>query len=52
MRTLYVSYTYLDIVEVDNNATNEEIEEILKNRAPAEWYNDIEWGETDGHWHR
>lgn len=52
MRTLYVSYTYLDTVEVPNDATDEEIEEYLGEIAPASGYNDLEWGDTDGRWYR
>ena len=43
MKTVYVSYTYLDIVEVPDDATHEEISKILEDRAPAEWWNDIEY---------
>lgn len=42
MRTVYVDYTVLDIVEVPDNWTNEQVEKLLRENAPAN-YNDMEW---------
>lgn len=42
MRTVYVDYTVLDIVEVPDDWTNEQVEKLLRENAPAN-YNDMEW---------
>lgn len=42
MRTVYVDYTVLDIVEVPDNWTNEQVEKLLRENAPTN-YNDMEW---------
>ena len=44
MKKIYVSWTYLDTIEVPENASDEEIEEILDNIIPEpENYNDRDW---------
>ena len=43
MRTLHVSYTFLDLVEVPDDATDEEIVAYLQEIAPAPHYNDLEY---------
>ena len=47
MRKLYVSYTYLDIIEVPDDATHEEIMEILEELAPAGGWNDIDYNDCN-----
>lgn len=42
MRTVYVDYTVLDIVDVPDNWTDEQVEKLLRKNAP-EGYNDMEW---------
>lgn len=42
MRTVFVSYTVLDIVDVPDDWTDEEVEKLLRENAPAD-YNDMEW---------
>lgn len=44
MKTIYASWTYLDIFEVDDDATPDEIEQILDENEPrrGDW-NDREW---------
>lgn len=42
MRTVFVDYTVLDIVEVPDDWTNEQVEKLLRENAPA-GYNDMEW---------
>lgn len=45
MKKLYVSYTYLDIIEVPEDASHEDILEILEELAPIEGWNDIDYTE-------
>ena len=45
MRTVYVDYTVLDIVEVPDDWTNEQVEKLLRENAPAN-YNDMEWADA------
>ena len=45
-RTLYVTYTYLDVIEVPSDATHDEILEILEEYAPANNWNDIEFSDV------
>ena len=50
MKKIYVSWTYLDTIEVPDNATYEEIEEILNEREPERGtWNDREW---DYEWYK
>lgn len=42
MRTVYVSYSILDVVEVPDDWTDEEVEKLLEDNAPIN-YNDMEW---------
>lgn len=44
MKTIYVSWTYLDTIEVDDDITTEEILELLDNMEPERGtWNDREW---------
>lgn len=47
MREIKVSYTILDIIEVPDDATDDEIEELCEQNwyDVAKDYNDLEWGE-------
>ena len=45
MKKLYVSYTYLDIIEVPEDTSHEDILEILEELAPIEGWNDIDYSE-------
>lgn len=47
MKKLYASWTYLDIVEVPDDATHDEIMEILEERAPANGWNDIDYSDVE-----
>lgn len=42
MKKVFVNYTVLDIVEVSDDWTDEDIEKLLQDNAPAN-YNDLEW---------
>lgn len=42
MRTICVNYSVLNVVEVPDDWTDEEIEKLLLENAPAN-YNDMEW---------
>lgn len=42
MRTVYVDYTVLDIVDVPDDLTDEQVEKLLRENAPDN-YNDMEW---------
>ena len=46
MKTLQVSYTYLDLVEVPDDMTYEEIRELIAERAPAPWWHEFEFFEV------
>lgn len=46
MKRVFVSYSVLDIVEVPNDWTDEEVEQLLQDNAPAN-YNDLEWEYTN-----
>ena len=49
MKTIYVSWTYLDTIQVEDDMTDEEIEELLDSMEPARGtFNDREWGFADG----
>ena len=49
MKTIDVSWTYLDTIEVEDNATFEEIEELLDGVEPSRGtWNDREWCYEDG----
>lgn len=49
MKTIYVAWTYLDTIEVDDDATFEEIEELLDEMEPLRGtFNDREWSYSDG----
>ena len=44
MKTLYVSWTYLDTIEVPDDITPDEIEELLDDCEPLRGtFNDREW---------
>ena len=44
MKKIYVAWTYLDIIEVEDDATPDEIEELLDDCEPARnTWNDREW---------
>ena len=44
MKRIYVSWTYLDTIEVEDDATPDEIEELLDDMEPARnAWNDREW---------
>lgn len=52
MKTIYVSWTYLDTIEVEDDATPDEIEELLDGMEPDRGtWNDRDWGYKDGPWH-
>lgn len=42
MRTVFVNYSVLDVVEVPDDWTDEEVEKLLEDNAPVN-YNDMEW---------
>lgn len=42
MRIVFVDYTVLDEVEVPDDWTDEQVEKLLRENAPAN-YNDMEW---------
>ena len=46
MKTLQVSYTYLDLVEVPDDMTYEAIRELIAERAPAPWWHEFEFFEV------
>lgn len=50
MKRIQASYTYLLEIEVSDDVTEEEIEEMLDRAAPSgEWmYNDLEWTVVEG----
>lgn len=48
MRTVYVSYSVLDVVEVPDDWTDEEVEKLLESNAPIS-YNDMEWEYKEDH---
>ena len=43
MKVVQASYTFLVTLEVPDETTPDEVEELLENEAPANWYNDFEW---------
>ena len=44
MKKIYVAWTYLDIIEVEDDATPDEIEELLDDCEPERnTWNDREW---------
>lgn len=45
MKKVFVSYSVLNIVEVPDDWTDEEVEKLLQDNAPAD-YNDLEWEYT------
>lgn len=47
MKKVFVSYSVLNIVEVSDDWTDEEVEKLLQDNAPAD-YNDLEWEYTKG----
>lgn len=52
MKTIYVSWTYLETIEVEDDATPDEIEELLNEKEPDRGtWNDRVWGYKDGSWH-
>ena len=49
MKTIHVSWTYLDTIEVDDDLTFEEVEELLDYMEPLRGtFNDREWTYADG----
>ena len=49
MKTIYVSWTYLETIEVEDDMTPDEIEELLDDMEPERnAWNDREWGYKDG----
>lgn len=51
MKTIYVSWTYLETIEVEDDITSDEIEELLDKVEPERnAWNDREWGYKDGPW--
>lgn len=53
MRIIYASWTYLETLEVPDDMTPDEIEELLDTREPERGtWNDREWGYQDGNWYR
>ena len=49
MKTILVSWTYLDVIEVDDDMTFEEIDELLDDMEPLRGtFNDREWFYADG----
>ena len=48
MKTIYVSWTYLETIEVEEDMTADEIEELLDDIEPERnAWNDREWGYKD-----
>ena len=48
MKTVYVSWTFLDTIEVEDDATIEEIDELVSLMdVPLDW-NDREWTMAEG----
>ena len=44
-KTIQVSYTYLDVIEVPEDMSEDEIYDYLEEHAPAPGWNDMEWDE-------
>ena len=45
MKRVFVSYSVFNIVEVPDDWTDEDVEKLLQDNAPAN-YNDLEWEYT------
>ena len=43
MKEIYVSWTFLDVVEVPDDMTSDEIEELVSELDPPIQWNDREW---------
>ena len=43
MKVFQASSTFLVTLEVPDEITPDEVEELLEYEAPANWYNDFEW---------
>ena len=43
MKYLRVSWTFLDTIEVPDDITPDEVEDLLDEKAPAIWWNDRDW---------
>lgn len=49
MKTIYASWTYLETIQVEDDITDEEIEELLDNMEPERGtFNERYWGFADG----
>ena len=52
MKTIYVSWTYLETIEVLDDITPDEVKELLDKMEPEHGtWNDREWGYPDGPWY-
>lgn len=49
MKTIYVAWTYLDTIEIEDDMSPDEIEELLDEIEPMRGtFNDREWSYQDG----